>query len=94
MTKRTKKRFVAGAICPKCKSMDTIMLFFENNVEKLECVQCDYSEVQTEQQVEKAKQRHRELSVQLADAISAAAKEGANEPIELVCHLLAILCPS
>lgn len=58
MTKRTRKRFVAGAICPKCKSMDTIMLFFENNVEKLECVQCDYSEVQTEQQVEKAKREN------------------------------------
>ena len=38
--------------------MDTIMLFFENNVEKLECVQCDYSEVQTEQQVEKAKREN------------------------------------
>ena len=58
MTKRTRKRFVAGAICPKCKSMDTIMLFFENNVEKLECVQCDYSEEQTEQQVEKAKREN------------------------------------
>ena len=38
--------------------MDTIMLFFENNVEKLECVQCDYCEVQTEQQVEKAKREN------------------------------------
>lgn len=55
MTKRTRKRFVAGAHCPKCQAMDTIMLFFENNVEKLECVQCGYHEAQTEQKVSQAK---------------------------------------
>jgi uncharacterized metal-binding protein (TIGR02443 family) len=54
MTKRTKKRFVAGAICPKCKAMDTIMLFFENNVEKLECVACGYHEAQTDDKVKSA----------------------------------------
>lgn len=31
------------------------MLFFENNVEKLECVQCGYHEAQTEQKVSQAK---------------------------------------
>ncbi|MCF2949296.1 YheV family putative metal-binding protein [Paraglaciecola aquimarina] len=54
MTKKTKKRFVAGATCPQCKSLDTIMLFFENNVEKIECVKCDYHESQTDKQVTKA----------------------------------------
>jgi hypothetical protein len=58
MSKRTKKRFVAGAICPKCKAMDTIMLYFENNVEKLACVKCDYSDVQTEQKVDQAKRQN------------------------------------
>ncbi|WJG09319.1 YheV family putative zinc ribbon protein [Aliiglaciecola sp. LCG003] len=55
MTKRTKKRFVAGAICPTCKAQDTIMLFFENNVEKLECVNCDYHDTQTDDKVDQAK---------------------------------------
>ncbi|GAB5380067.1 MAG: YheV family putative zinc ribbon protein [Aliiglaciecola sp.] len=58
MTNRKRKRFVAGAICPKCKALDTIMLYFENNVEKLQCVQCDYQEVQTEKQVDSAKRQN------------------------------------
>lgn len=51
MTKRVKKRFIAGATCPECKALDTISLYFENNVEKLECVKCGYSEAQTDEKV-------------------------------------------
>jgi uncharacterized metal-binding protein (TIGR02443 family) len=51
MNKKTKKRFIAGATCPNCKKLDTLMLYFENNVEKLECVSCDYKETQTSQEV-------------------------------------------
>jgi uncharacterized metal-binding protein (TIGR02443 family) len=51
MTKKTKKRFIAGAKCPSCNSIDTLMLYFENNVEKLACVNCDYKETQTSQEV-------------------------------------------
>lgn len=51
---RKKKRFIAGASCPECKAVDTMMLFIENNVEKVECVQCGYQMVQPEAQVEKA----------------------------------------
>ncbi|MFT2092248.1 MULTISPECIES: YheV family putative zinc ribbon protein [Paraglaciecola] len=54
MVNKTKKRFVAGATCPKCRALDTIMLYFENNVEKLQCVECDYSESQTDKNVTKA----------------------------------------
>jgi uncharacterized metal-binding protein (TIGR02443 family) len=52
MPKREKRRFVAGAICPKCQELDTISLYFENNVEKLECVACGYNEAQTDEKVE------------------------------------------
>nr|WP_136250857.1 YheV family putative zinc ribbon protein [Ningiella ruwaisensis] len=51
---KSKKRFIAGATCPKCKSMDTLMLYFENNVEKLACVNCDYAESQTDEKVASA----------------------------------------
>ena len=51
MTKKTRKRFIAGATCPKCKAQDSIMLYFENNVEKLECVSCGYKEAQTDEKV-------------------------------------------
>ena len=58
MEKKIKKRFVAGATCPSCKSLDTIMLYFENNVEKLACVNCDYTESQTDKQVDEAKRKN------------------------------------
>lgn len=51
MIQRTKKRFVAGAVCPKCQAMDTIMLFFEENVEKLECIECGYHESEADKKV-------------------------------------------
>ncbi|MDU0353238.1 YheV family putative zinc ribbon protein [Paraglaciecola aquimarina] len=54
MVNKTKRRFVAGATCPQCKSLDTIMLYFENNVEKIQCVNCDYQESQADKQVTKA----------------------------------------
>jgi uncharacterized metal-binding protein (TIGR02443 family) len=54
MVNKIKKRFVAGATCPKCRALDSIMLYFENNVEKLECVKCGYSESQTDKKVTKA----------------------------------------
>lgn len=56
MSKKQKKRFVAGATCPECKGFDTIMLYFENNVEKLECVSCGYQETQTD---DKISEQHR-----------------------------------
>lgn len=54
MTKRLKKRFIAGATCPACKQLDTLMLYFENNVEKIACINCDYKESQTDETVSKA----------------------------------------
>ena len=53
MTERKKKRFIAGATCPQCKAIDTLMLFIENNVEKVECVSCGYQMAQPESQVER-----------------------------------------
>jgi len=52
MSKPLKKRFIAGAVCPKCKAMDTMALTKENNVEKVTCVSCGEQMVQTEAQVE------------------------------------------
>ena len=41
-----RKRFIAGAKCPKCKTLDSVMLYIEDGVEKLECVNCGYKESQ------------------------------------------------
>ena len=49
-----KKRFIAGAVCPKCKAMDTMALTKENDVETVTCVSCGEQMTQPEAQVEKA----------------------------------------
>jgi hypothetical protein len=48
-----KKRFIAGAICPKCKAMDTLALTKENGVETVTCVTCGAQMSQPEAHVEK-----------------------------------------
>lgn len=40
----TKRRFIAGAICPRCKEMDTVMMFREEGIEHRLCVSCDFAE--------------------------------------------------
>jgi len=48
-----KKRFIAGAICPKCKDMDSMALTKENDVEKVTCVSCGEQMSQPEEHVVK-----------------------------------------
>lgn len=49
-----KKRFIAGAICPACKAMDTMALTKEDGVEKVTCVSCGEQMTQTEAHVDKS----------------------------------------
>ncbi|EJD6376920.1 MULTISPECIES: YheV family putative zinc ribbon protein [Providencia] len=35
-----RKRFIAGATCPKCKSQDTLMMWREDKIDVVECVNC------------------------------------------------------
>jgi len=50
---KIKKRFIAGAVCPKCKAQDTIALTKENDVEKATCVSCGEQMTQSEPHIEK-----------------------------------------
>lgn len=54
METRRKKRFIAGAVCPACGKMDTMMLYMEHGVEKVTCAECGDTQVQTQEQVDKA----------------------------------------
>jgi len=40
----TKKRFIAGVICPKCSVMDKLQAFSENGVNFRECVSCGFKD--------------------------------------------------
>lgn len=44
MTDKTKKRFVAGAVCPRCGLMDKIVIYRSDNKEYRECVSCDFKD--------------------------------------------------
>lgn len=50
---KEKKRFIAGASCPNCQTQDTLRWWVENNIELVECVECDYTEQRKPQSVEK-----------------------------------------
>ena len=39
-----KRRFIAGAKCPKCEAMDRIVMLTSDDAEWIECVECEYSE--------------------------------------------------
>lgn len=39
------KRFVAGAVCPRCGEMDKLRTWRDEAQEHRECIQCGYSDV-------------------------------------------------
>ena len=44
------KRFIAGAVCPKCAEMDKLVMYRnEDDVETRECVACGYNDVMKEE---------------------------------------------
>jgi uncharacterized metal-binding protein (TIGR02443 family) len=49
----TRKRFIAGAVCPSCTGLDTLAVRREDQVEVVECVKCGHQQRQAEAQVEK-----------------------------------------
>lgn len=40
--KRTKNKFIAGAVCPECQDTDSLALYEEQGEEHVECVSCGY----------------------------------------------------
>lgn len=38
------KRFIAGAVCPRCGEMDCIRTYRDDEREHKECVRCDYTD--------------------------------------------------
>ncbi len=42
MAFKAKKRFIAGAVCPRCGEMDKLVTYKENDKEFRECVSCGF----------------------------------------------------
>ena len=45
----TKKRFIAGAVCPACSEPDKLMMWSVDEVPHRECVACGYADTLNEQ---------------------------------------------
>ncbi len=39
-----KRRFVAGAVCPRCSAMDKLVVYSEDGKDYRECVSCGYKD--------------------------------------------------
>lgn len=39
---KAKKRFIAGAVCPRCSEMDKLVTYKEDGKEFRECVSCGF----------------------------------------------------
>jgi uncharacterized metal-binding protein (TIGR02443 family) len=44
MAYSNKRRFVAGAVCPRCSEMDKLVVYTENGKDFRECVACGYKD--------------------------------------------------
>jgi uncharacterized metal-binding protein (TIGR02443 family) len=44
MTYSTKRRFMAGAVCPRCATLDVIVVYNLDGRDYRECVSCDFKE--------------------------------------------------
>ena len=44
------KRFIAGASCPACQKMDTIVMYLEQGNKVFECVECGHKELLSDAQ--------------------------------------------
>jgi hypothetical protein len=45
----SKKRFIAGAVCPACEEMDRVQMWDVDGVPHRECVACGYADTLNEQ---------------------------------------------
>ena len=54
-----KKRFIAGAKCPKCNAFDSVFTYFEHGKQYIRCTECDF-----EQEENQVPEKQSELVIQ------------------------------
>ena len=58
----TVKRFIAGAVCPRCAEIDKLVMYHNESAQQVrECVRCGYQDVMTDQGPEEIKTRVNQL---------------------------------
>lgn len=58
---KQKKRFIAGANCPQCKTADTLQWWVENSIELVECVKCGFHEQRKPKSVEQSEHANEQM---------------------------------
>ncbi|EKK4082039.1 YheV family putative metal-binding protein [Cronobacter dublinensis] len=46
-----RKRFIAGAVCPKCQAQDSLAMWREDQVDIVECVKCGHQMREADKEV-------------------------------------------
>jgi len=44
MSEKSKKRFIAGAVCPRCSQMDKLVMYKQEGKTLRECVSCGFED--------------------------------------------------
>ena len=50
-----RKKFIAGAVCPKCQALDRVVTYTQDHTSVLECVACGYITEQPKKNVDEKK---------------------------------------
>jgi len=70
MAYSSKRRFVAGAVCPRCSAMDKILVYSEEGKDYRECVACGYKDEMRFTQVQRELEtRVNQTEVDKAEAV-------------------------
>ena len=71
------KRFIAGAVCPRCGEQDKLLVYREGERDYRECVSCDFAEEMhfTQPWAEIETRANRDLGRQAIKFVNAASKK-------------------
>lgn len=72
----TKKRFIAGAVCPACSEPDKLMMWSVDDVPHRECVACGYADTLNEQ--------GNSVPSELGTRVNQSAPKAANPKVQVV----------
>ncbi|ASP38056.1 hypothetical protein CHH28_04880 [Bacterioplanes sanyensis] len=77
-----KRRFIAGAVCPKCAEMDRVVMFTNGDGDEVrECVACGFSQTSSEQRQQD--EQATELATRVTPAGKAVLDEG-EQPLRIL----------
>ncbi|MEC7545894.1 MAG: YheV family putative zinc ribbon protein [Pseudomonadota bacterium] len=79
------RRFIAGAVCPKCSEMDrTVMYTNDDGDEVRECISCGYSQTSKEQAQEEANSLATELTTRVTPVDGKALLDEDVKPLKIL----------